>query len=49
MLTCVTGVTGSGKSSLVAEFIDTLRRRPPAAGRADFGPFLGRQGCHPLP
>ena len=33
MLTCVTGVAGSGKSSLVAELIDTLRRRPAGNGR----------------
>ena len=33
MLTCVTGVAGSGKSSLVAELIDTLRRRPAGGGR----------------
>ena len=33
VLTCVTGVAGSGKSSLVAEFIDALRRRPPGLGR----------------
>ena len=26
MLTCITGVAGSGKSSLVAELVDTLRR-----------------------
>ena len=32
-LTCVTGVAGSGKSSLVAELIDTLRRRPAGNGR----------------
>ena len=38
VLTCVTGVTGvagSGKSSLVAELIDTLRRRPPGGRRGD--------------
>ena len=33
VLTCVTGVAGSGKSSLVAELIDTLRRRPAGGGR----------------
>ena len=33
VLTCVTGVAGSGKSSLVAELIDTLRRRPAGSGR----------------
>ena len=33
VLTCVTGVAGSGKSSLVAELIDTLRRRPAGRGR----------------
>ena len=36
VLTCVTGVTGvagSGKSSLVAELIDRLRRRPAGGGR----------------
>ena len=33
MLTCVTGVAGSGKNSLVAERIDTLRRRPAGNGR----------------
>ena len=33
VLTCVTGVAGSGKSSLVAELIDTLRRRPAGDGR----------------
>ena len=33
MLTCVTGVAGSGKSSLVAEFVDALRRRPAGDGR----------------
>ncbi len=27
VLTCITGVAGSGKSSLVAELVDTLRRR----------------------
>ena len=32
VLTCVTGIAGSGKSSLVAELIDTLRRRPAGAG-----------------
>ena len=34
VLTCVTGVAGSGKSSLVAELIDTLRRRPDGGGRS---------------
>ena len=33
VLTCVTGVAGSGKSSLVAELIETLRRRPAGGGR----------------
>ena len=33
VLTCVTGVAGSGKSSLAAELIDTLRRRPAEDGR----------------
>ena len=33
VLTCVTGVAGSGKSSLVAEFIESLRHRPAGAGR----------------
>jgi len=33
VLTCVTGVAGSGKSSLVAELVDTLRRRPAGDGR----------------
>ena len=33
VLTCVTGVAGSGKSSLVAELIDPLRRRPAGGGR----------------
>ena len=33
VLTCVTGVAGSGESSLVAELIDTLRRRPAGGGR----------------
>ena len=32
VLTCVTGVAGSGKSSLVAEFIESLRHRPAGAG-----------------
>ena len=32
VLTCVTGVAGSGKSSLVAELIDILRPRPAGAG-----------------
>ena len=34
VLTCVTGVAGSGKSSLVAELVNTLRRGP-AGGRLD--------------
>ena len=33
VLMCVTGVAGSSKSSLVAELIDTLRRRPAGGGR----------------
>ena len=33
VLTCVTGVAGSGKSSLVAELVDTLRHRPAGDGR----------------
>ena len=33
MLTCVTGVAGSGKSSLVAELIDRLRPRPAGGGQ----------------
>ena len=33
VLTCVTGVAGSGKSSLVAELVDTLRHRPAGNGR----------------
>ena len=33
VLTCVTGVAGSGKSSLVAELIDTLRHRPAGDAR----------------
>ena len=32
VLTCVTGVAGSGKSSLVAEFIESPRCRPASAG-----------------
>ncbi len=33
VLTCVTGVAGSGKSSLVSELVDTLRRSPGADSR----------------
>ncbi len=33
VLTCITGVAGSGKSSLVAELVDTLRRDPAEGGR----------------
>ena len=33
VLTCVTGVAGSGKCSLVAGLIDTLRWRPTGVGR----------------
>ena len=33
VLTCVTGVAGSGKSTLVAELIDTLGGRPAGASR----------------
>ena len=33
VLTCVTGVAGSGKSSLAAELVDTLRPRPAGDGR----------------
>ncbi len=32
VLTCITGVAGSGKSSLVAELVDTLRRDPAEGG-----------------
>ena len=34
VLTCVTGVAGSGKSSLVAELVETLRPRPDRSGDA---------------
>ncbi len=34
VLTCITGVAGSGKSSLVAELVETLRREPGGGGSA---------------
>ena len=44
VLTCVTGVAGSGKSSLVSELVETLRRSPGADAEPRDGGRRGNAG-----